>query len=247
MPVTAHTFAERPDLAERGVPSSQVWPEYNLHSDVVNPYWSPLLDNFSDFQAVLYDAETDVVVGELHTGPMSWDGHETHLPSGIDAAIRAVVDGRGDGVAETLCAFAVEISPDARGRGLAEQALLAMSGLAERHGLSHLVAPVRPSWKERYPLTPIEEYVLWRRADGLLLDPWLRIHERVGGRLATPLPRSMLITGTLTEWESWVGIAFPRSGEYVFPGGLALLDVDVQEDLGTYWEPNVWVVHAVTS
>ncbi len=64
--------------------------------------------------------------------------------------------------------------------------LAAMREIAQRNGLRHLIAPVRPSWKERYPLTLIEHYVRWRRADGQLLDPWLRTHERLGARVATP-------------------------------------------------------------
>jgi hypothetical protein len=46
-----------------------------------------------------------------------------------------------------------------------------MAELARRQGLEALIAPVRPSWKERYPLVPIERYAGWRRADGLLFDP----------------------------------------------------------------------------
>src|SRR5258708_31304265 len=40
-------------------------------------------------------------------------------------------------------------------------------------GLGLLIAPVRPSWKDRYPLIPIAEYAAWRRADGLPFDPWM--------------------------------------------------------------------------
>ena len=71
---------------------------------------------------------------------------------------------------------------------------------------------MRPSWKERYPLTPIERYVTWRRDDGTLLDPWMRLHERLGARVGPPLPESMLITGTVAEWSSWTGLAFPDPG-----------------------------------
>ncbi len=38
-------------------------------------------------------------------------------------------------------------------------------------------------------------------------------------------------------------MAFPESGRYVFPGGLALLHVDREADTGLYYEPNVWVAH----
>ena len=73
-----------------------------------------------------------------------------------------------------------------------------------------MIAPVRPSWKERYPLTAIERYIAWRREDGELLHPWMRLHERLGARVATALPRSMRLTGTIDDWQGWTGLAFPR-------------------------------------
>ena len=87
-----------------------------------------------------------------------------------------------------------------------------MREIAGRHGLRRLIAPVRPSRKERYPLTPIDRYVTWRREDGRLLDPWMRLHERLGARVATALPRSMLITGTVGEWEAWTELACRSPG-----------------------------------
>ena len=114
---------------------------------------------------------------------------------------------------------------------------------AGRHQLRRLIAPVRPSWRERYPLTPIERYITWRREDGQLLDPWMRLHERLGARVATALPYSMRITGTVRDWEKWTDLALPESGDYVFPHGLAPVSIDRDSDLGTYWEPNVWMIH----
>jgi hypothetical protein len=37
---------------------------------------------------------------------------------------------------------------------------------------------------------------------------------------------------------------FPESGVYVFPECLAPLTIDVEADVGRYWEPNVWMRHA---
>jgi hypothetical protein len=41
--------------------------------------------------------------------------------------------------------------------------------------------------------------------------------------------------------------AFPGDGAYTFPAGLAPVQIDRQADTGTYWEPNVWIVHTVVN
>ena len=71
----------------------------------------------------------------------------------------------------------------------------------------------------------------------------MRLHERLGARVGTAVPKSLLITGSVRDWESWTDMVFPESGEYVFPHGLAPLTVDREADVGTYWEPNVWMIH----
>jgi hypothetical protein len=118
-----------------------------------------------------------------------------------------------------------------------------MAGIAKDAGFEHLIAPVRPSLKDRYPLIPIERYVTWTREDGEPFDPWIRIHTRRGGRIVKPIPHSMRITGTVAEWEAWTAMRFPDDGEYTFPDGLATVAIDRGQDRGSYWEPNVWIVH----
>jgi hypothetical protein len=103
------------------------------------------------------------------------------------------------------------------------------------------VAPVRPSWKDRYPLIPIDEYAQWRRDDGLPFDPWLRVHARLGATILRGEPNSLLIEAPVREWEEWTTMTFPADGDYVFPLGLAPLQV--RNGIGTYWEPNVWMLH----
>jgi hypothetical protein len=246
--LTIHTAAERPDFWERGLDSAAVWPEYNLHGDVLNQWWGLLDVELPQFQFVLHDDTEDAIVAEGHTAPLVWDGHDESLPPGIDPAIeQAFRDTRAGAGVNTLCALAAETPKSSRRRGLAAEILTAMRTIATRAGLDHVIAPVRPSWKERYPITPIETYVTWRRGDGSLLDPWMRVHERLGARVGAPLPQSMRITGTVAEWESWTSMAFPTSGQYVFPEGLATLDVDREADRGSYWEPNVWMIHPDTA
>ncbi len=53
----------------------------------------------------------------------------------------------------------------------------------------------------------------------------------------------MRIEGPVDDWERWTEMTFPEDGEYVFPFGLAPLQV--RDGLGSYWEPNVWMLHEV--
>jgi len=144
---------------------------------------------------------------------------------------------------DTLCALAAEKPPANRGRGLAAEILRAMRVIGACEGLQRLIAPVRPSLKDRYLLAAIERYLTWRRGDGTHLDLWLRVHEQLGARIGPSLPNSMRISGAVAEWEDWTGLLLPESGEYVFPQGLGPLHVDRARDVATYWEPNIWMIH----
>jgi hypothetical protein len=118
-----------------------------------------------------------------------------------------------------------------------------MGEMGRSHGLDTLIAPVRPTLKDRYPLTPIETFIGWRRPDGELLDPWLRTHERLGAEIVKVAPRSMEIPGKVAEWEEWTKMVFPETGSYVVPGALVPVEIDRERDQGLYLEPNVWMAH----
>ncbi len=138
--------------------SREVWPEYNTHGDNFHPYWERLLDEFPEFQFVLYDDGEDQVIAEGHTAPCDWDGTPEGLGEGIDVMLAAAFKAREERRSATaLCALAAEIRPRFQGRGLANRILEVMAELARNAGLTHLIAPVRPSFKDRYPITPIEQ------------------------------------------------------------------------------------------
>ena len=118
-----------------------------------------------------------------------------------------------------------------------------MAEAAGRAGLECLIAPVRPTWKERYPLVPLEDYARWTREDGQPFDPWIRLHARLGAEILAVAQRSLDISGSVADWESWTGLVFPDSGPYVVPGALVPLTIDREADQGLYVEPNVWMRH----
>ena len=89
----------------------------------------------------------------------------------------------------------------------------------------------------------MDSFARWLRRDGLHIDPWIRTHQRLGASILASAPRSMIITGTVGEWEEWTGMAFPESGRYVVPDALDLVDVDREQNCGTYEETNLWMQH----
>jgi hypothetical protein len=145
---------------------------------------------------------------------------------------------------DTLVIMAAAVKSGLQGRGLAGRVLTELRGRAETGGLGHIIAPVRPTLKSRYPLTPMANFARWARDDGLHLDPWIRTHQRLGASILGPAEPSMTISGTVTEWESWTKMAFPDTGQYVVPDALDLVSIDREQDRGTYLEPNLWMQHA---
>ncbi len=238
------TAEDRPDLWELVNTENHfhgVWPEYNHHGNHAGRYFGELVPSHSHLQVLFVDDRTSQVIARGRTIPFRWDGTLDDLPAGIDAVgIRAITESAPP---TALSALAAEVDLRYQGSGLSALLIKAMGEVARLHGLAPLLAPVRPSWKDRYPLIAIERYATWQRDDGLLFDPWLRTHERLGGRVLRCEPRSLEITASVTDWGRWTDIWFPEDGRYTFPGGLVPLEV--LADTGTYFEPNVWMMHTV--
>jgi hypothetical protein len=83
------------------------------------------------------------------------------------------------GTTAVLGAALVEASHQSR--GLSSRLMQPMRSLAEERSMHSLVAPVRPTLKSSYPLTPLERYVAWKREDGALQPVHMDLHRNEGG------------------------------------------------------------------
>jgi hypothetical protein len=237
------SLAERPDL-DRPLGLDRVWPEFLKHGDVTNKYWDRLYAELAEFQLVLVDDQTGEVLGWGNTIPFEWDGLVPGLPAGVDGVLERGFE--GGGTPNTLSALVAIVAPEHQGEGLSAVVIEGMRAVAAQNGLGSLVAPVRPTQKERYPLTPLERYAAWRRPDGHPVDPWIRLHERIGGEVLGVASDSLVVTGSVEEWQEWTGMVFPETGDYVVPGALVPVHIDREVDQGRYAEPNLWMRHAVS-
>ena len=244
--VTVVTLAERPDLAAAfDALSHAPWPEFMHHSSGDGKVWRSLNTRFAPFQVALLD-EAAALIAVGRTIPLVWDGTTGDLPEDYAAILaRGGRDADEGRTPNTVSALLASVAAERRGQGISSLVVDAMRDVAARHGAAALIAPVRPSWKERYPLTPIERYVQWTLPGngGAPFDPWLRVHWRLGAERIAVDPYHFVVHGSVAEWESWTGMTFPETGPYVVPGALVPVLIDRERDTGLYEEPAVWMRH----
>jgi GNAT superfamily N-acetyltransferase len=238
------TFAERPDTDSAiDAAMAAVWPEFMRAHEGAAGLFGHADRDWPGFQLVLVD-DTGAFVAVANSMPLHWDGDDDGLPGGwFEQGQRAVADRDAGRPPDTLGAMQIVVRPDLHGGGLSGTMVEAMKAAARSAGFKAVIACLRPTAKDRYPLALIERYGWWTRDDGLPFDPWIRLHVRLGGRIVRAAPRSMEMRGSVADWESWTGMAFPESGLYVVPRATGPLEVDRERDLGVHFDQNLWVVH----
>lgn len=235
-----------PDYRDRaGDIGEASWPEFMMHDPIANENWHELFDRFSEYQFALLDKENGRMAAMGNSLPFHWEEELSELPEkGWDWVFLKAVEDHKNGIAPNIqSAIQIAIHPDYQSQGLSTEMISAMRAIGQSRGFKHLVAPVRPNQKSRYPLISIDDYIQWTNDEGLPFDAWLRVHARAGAKILKPCHEAMTIRGTRLDWEEWTGIKFPQSGKYYIPGALNPMDMDIENDEGIYVEPNVWMVH----
>jgi hypothetical protein len=248
MELKVRTLGEEPALRDRFRDfHRQAWPRFLWEGDGTGGLFPRIYTDFADFQFGVWD-EAGALVAVGNTIPFICDGSTADLPPDIKEILERGLAVKQDGRKPTaLSALAAIVDETQRARGLSTKVIEAMAELARRHELKTLVAPVRPSLKQHYPLTPMERYITWMHADGTHFDPWLRVHQRMGAEILRVAPKCMVITDTVARWEEWTGLRFPESGNYVVPGAFQPVKIDVRRNTGRYEEPNVWMRHPLSA
>ncbi len=235
------TLNERSDLTDQVARlDDRSWPIFLQNGDVKS--WSRFYNALSKY--VLVVTQADELIGAGFTVPVRWDGKTDHLPENIEAVLNQGMHiESGKTKANTLVPIGALVDAKAQGRGLSSVILKEMKKLAERLELTSLIVPVRPTKKSSYPLQSMHSYSTWRRPDGLLYDPWLRVHEKLGAKVVKIADCTLVVEGSIKEWSDWTGMVFPESGGYVVPGALDLVDISLEKNMGIYKDPNVWMLH----
>ncbi|MDE1482505.1 GNAT family N-acetyltransferase [Xenorhabdus bovienii] len=242
---------ERTDLDEQIYDLVRhLWPFFMNQDPVAQQHWEKLYEpDFSRFQkfAILQQGQEERLIGLLNAIPFPWEQHSLdQLPDeGWDAVYCAGMAAKGKQQPALLSALSVTVAPEFRGHNVPALLINSVKQTAREAGLQGFVVPVRPSLKRNYPLQDFVQYCEWKNEKGEPFDPWIRTHWRLGAKIIKPALRSMDIYGTVAKWQEWTGMKFPQSGEYIIPGGLVPLLVDVEKQMGYYIEPNLWMFHSL--
>lgn len=219
------------------------WPEFMQHDALVKKHWPGLYSEFLDFQFAVNSAKDIVGVG--NAVPINWEGGFNDLPDrGLDWAMAKAVKDHGLGLTPNLLVgVQILVRADHRNRGLSYEFIESMKRIALTAGIERIAFPVRPVHKHLYPLVPMEEYMGWTNQKGESFDPWIRVHMKAGGKIISVCTESMTIQGKVNEWQDWTGLSFQSSGLYTIEKALSPVYIDLEDDLGEYIEPNVWIIH----
>jgi len=221
----------------------KTWPEFMLHDPVATNNWMTFIEAYKKYQLVILDKE--MIVAVINTIPLQYSGKIEELPDeGWDWGVtKAIDDLEKKREPNMLLGVQIVVNPDYQGKGISSFATNQMHNLIMKYNLEKLIIPVRPNKKSEYPLIDMNEYIKWKNEEGFVFDNWLRVHEKNGGIVIKVCKKAMKIEGTINEWTKWTGKKFPGSGDYIIEGALNPMSINLEQNLGIYIEPNVWVVY----
>ncbi|MEY0590169.1 transferase [Providencia manganoxydans] len=246
--INIYSFVQRPDLiAQSEVLLDALWPQFMCETAVPDEYWEQLYQepmNHFQFLAATTVKGKETVIGVIKAVPFQWtDSDLTKLKEfGWDDIFNFAIENK-QGDTRYISALSVTVEPKYRGYHIPELLISALKKAAMNYGAKAVVVPVRPTLKHCYPLQSFDDYCAWKNEKGEPFDPWIRTHWRLGGKILWPIYRSMVIEGTIEQWESWTGMRFMQSGQYVVPSALVPVSVDFEKQWIEYIEPNLWMIH----
>lgn len=225
-----------------------LWPEM-IGGDAASDLYSSGIDKkFLEFQCVATIKGTDSVAGISHAVPLHITSIEDLPENGWDWAVaKAFTDASSDTIPNSLCGLSISVLPDFQCCGVGRKLAENLTRLANKHDLKYVIIPIRPVLKERFPLVPMAEFINYLQDDNFHEDFWIRTHQKLGGKIQKICNNSMNVSAPLEQWEKWCKREFPESGEYIIDRGLAPVTIDIEKKIGSYTEPNVWMVYDLST
>lgn len=239
------TLGFRPDLFHQmKAVHLETWPSYFAGSPFIAKYWSRVWTEFPDYQFCLLD-ESGEIAAVCNGIPLYWDESIEHFPAGWDAGITLAFAQAAEKIKpNAILGLTGVVTEKFRSKGLSTLIVKAFRRLCGLHGLSYFFGPVRPVGMFEHGHLDFATWVDSVDERGEPKDHWLRTHKRLGATIVGAAPLSQLVEGTLSEWATWTGQSWEKSGSYILSDTLQPIEVHVEEDYARYYDPSIWVMHS---
>ncbi len=222
----------------------EIWPKIILQSTVVKEYYDQLFKLFPDYQKVCLNSNNELI-GFINTIPFYWEKDLKELPEqGWDWLIQKGIADIKNGISPNcLGGLQIGIKKAYQGQGLSRKIVAIGKSIQQENRFKKFILPIRPTLKHIYPSMPMEEYMLLKK-DGIIFDPWIRIHESSGAKIIKVCHESMVIDGTINDWETLSGKKINVSGNCIIDGALNEVQMNLETNQGLYKEDNIWLYYA---
>ena len=219
------------------------WSPIIQPSETGNEYWNKLFHYYPEHQ-LFFETNEGEWLGFANTIPIQFDLPLEELPEeGWDWLIKEGITGYEEGIVpNTLGGLQIGVNPKFRGQGWSKKILEKAKESMLKHHFTQFILPIRPTLKDLHPEIPMEEYLTWKK-EGKIYDPWIRTHVHSGASIIKVCPQAMTVKGSIKDWKQRSGINFTSSGKYEVDGGLSLVDINLETNIGVYYEPNIWIVY----
>lgn len=217
------------------------FPRIISESEIIKKFWSRLESYFPEYQQYLI-SEKDELIGFMNAVPFQFGSSLGELPdSGWDWMIeKGISDFENNIVPNYLGGLQVIVRKEYQKCGYSKTILAHAKSVLKTYNLVNLIIPIRPTRKHEYPSMAMSDYVKLR-ANNKIFDPWIRTHVRGGAEIVKVCNRSMTMSGDVKFWESMLNKRILKSGKYNLEGALDLISIDLENDVGQYIEPNIWI------
>ncbi len=238
-----YTFSDLDEslLAQYRAAVSTAFPKLVLASQIGKEGWPKIEAYFPEFQLFLIDRDQSLI-GFINALPFYWDQSLNELPAtGWDWLVEKGISDYEDGkVANCLGGLQMIVCKKYRRKGYSKILIAEGKELKSRKGLDEFVIPIRPTFKYKHPDVKMEEYIKFRNKEQIY-DPWIRTHVASGAKIIKVCSHAMHTSGSVDFWEGILNRKIKGSGLYQVEGALNSVYIDLENNMGEYWEENVWI------
>jgi len=217
------------------------FPPIILNSELIINSWAKIETYFPKHQIYALDTNDDVI-GFANTIPFYWDQAASNLPNdGWDWLVRkGISDHESKVQANSLGGLQIIVSKQFLGQGYSKILIGAAKQLKENYNYENLLIPIRPTLKHQHPSMPMIEYIEYKK-NNKIYDPWIRTHIKSGASIVKICHNSMNVKGPIEFWEKLYESKIEKSGPLLVKGALSPVHIDLDNNLGEYQEPNIWI------